>query len=212
MPRKTRRPQQSYGTTQVEHHVRWWPVCAACLLLGMLLGAGGTYLALRPSHHHAAPLASSAPAFPAPNNTASPPAELTAGLPPVEASVRLGDWYEDHQEWTQAIALLTQAITLGADTPDVRTDLGVAYYRNRQPKEALAQYQTAHDANPRHENSLFNQGSVYLLLGRPGNAISVWEDYIRQFPNGQHVSDARLLIKQAAQGGGTSLTPTTPAP
>ena len=195
MPRKTRRPQPLHAYTGSARPAHLWPLCAACVVLGMLLGAGATYLALRFTVRHHAPPIVTAPIADA------PPASLTAGLSAADAAIRLGDWQEDHAHWPEAIANLTQALALGADTPDVRTDLGVAYYKNNQPRQALAQYQLAHAADPHHENSLFNQGSVYVVMGEPLQAIQVWQDYLRQFPQGAHVSDARLLITQLTRSG-----------
>ena len=54
-----------------------------------------------------------------------------------------------------------EAIAQGADTPDVRTDLGNCFRFLGQPQKALEQYAIAQKQNPQHENSLFNQISLY---------------------------------------------------
>ncbi len=136
----------------------------------------------------------------------SPPPGLTVGLAPGKAAVALGNWYEDHKQWAQAIASYTQAVSSSEDSPNVRTDLGVAYYEAGQPKDALVQYQAAQRQDPAHENSLFNQGSVYVVLGDVPKAIGVWRTYIKRFPQGQHVADARQLIAQM-RAHGNSLVP-----
>jgi regulator of sirC expression with transglutaminase-like and TPR domain len=214
MPRKTRRPPEVRVPTGIMRPVLW-PRYAAIALVFAGLGAGAMYAALRPALHRAAlrgnrPVVINPP-LASPTATA-PPADLTAGLAPDKAAVALGNWYEDHKQWAQAVASYTQAINSAQDNPDVRTDLGVAYYEAGQPQNALAQYQAAQQQDPAHENSLFNQGSVYAITGDVPKAIDIWRTYIQRFPQGQHVADARQLIAQMQRHGGQlPLTPGTGA-
>ena len=180
MARKTRRvapPAPTAGGSG-----RRWGGYVAVGLACAALGSGGTYLALRPA------LAQSA------SNRA-----LTA-----QASRDLGNGYEDHGQWSQAITAYTQAIAGGLDNPDIRTDLGVAYFKSSQPQKALEQYVLAQRQNPQHENSLFNEASAYAVLGDSARAISIWQQYLQRFPQGQHVADAKNFIA-AVQAHG--LTP-----
>lgn len=211
MPRKTRRPPEFRVPTGVVRPALWPRLLAVALLSGAL-GAGAVYGVLRPALRRAA-AARAVPAaavpVPAPSVPAAPPASLTLGLAPGDAARALGNWYEDHKQWVQAVAAYTQALTLGLDNPDLRTDLGVAYYEAGQPQNALAQYQAAQAQNPRHENSLFNQGSVYAVTGEVPRALGIWRTYIKRFPQGQHVADARQLITQISlHGGQVPFTPT----
>lgn len=224
MPRKTRRPPKFRVPTGVVRPVLW-PRFLATALLSAAVGAVVTYAVLLPTLRRAAaagglPAVSAAASLPAAAaiNTPSPPAaaqsaaapppELTANLTPAKAAVALGNWYEDHKQWPQAIASYTQALGTDQDSPDVRTDLGVAYYEAGQPQLALVQYQTAQQQNPRHQNSFFNQGSVYAVTGDVPRAIKTWRTYIKRFPQGQHVADARQLISQITLHG--SQVPFTP--
>ncbi len=206
MPRKTRRPAEFRVPTGMARPVLW-PRYVLVALVSMGLGAGVMYAALRPALRraaaaHTAPLVLNSPAtLLAPTATAPPP-ELTAGLAPDKAFVALGNWYEDHKQWTQAIAAYTQAVNNGLDNPDVRTDLGVAYYEAGQPQNALVQYQAAQQQDPAHENSYFNQGSVYVVTGNVPKALDIWRTYIKRFPQGRHVVDARQLIAQMREHGG----------
>lgn len=226
MPRKTRRPPEFRVPTGSVRPVLW-PRYAAIAFVFAALGAGAMYAALRPALRRAAaaphvPLVASPPA--ASPIATLPPAGLTAGLPADQAAVALGNWYEDHKQWAQAIASYTQAINSGLDNPDVRTDLGVAYYKDGQPQSALVQYQAAQAQDPRHENSFFNQGSVYAVTGQVPRALDIWRTYIKRFPQGQHVADARQLIAQISLHGGQvpftpnasantpSMPPAAPAP
>ncbi len=210
MPRKTRRPPEFRVPTGIGRPVLW-PRYVATAVVFALLGAGAMYAVLRPALHRATLNSAQHPALAPPMSVptaTTPPAELTTGLAPDKAAVALGNWYEDHKQWAQAVASYTQAINSAQDNPDVRTDLGVAYYEAGQPQNALAQYQAAQQQDPAHENSLFNQGSVYAVTGNVPKAIDIWRTYLKRFPQGQHVADARQLITQMhLHGGHLPLTP-----
>lgn len=163
---------------------RRWGGYVAVGLACAALGSGGTYLALRPALAQAASSRS-----------------LTA-----QAARDLGNGYEDRAQWPQAVAAYTQAIAGGLDDPDIRTDLGVAYFKSSQPRKALEQYALAQRQNPQHENSLFNEASAYAVLGDSARAISIWRQYLQRFPQGQHVADARNFIT-AVQTHGLSPAP-----
>lgn len=224
MPRKTRRPPPFVLTAPAARrsHVPVWLGYLLTALLAAAVGAGGMYLAkTRPAQKHAQDLqaqinqfqATLPPTTPAGPATAPgvPPPGLTAGLDPAHAALNLGNWYEDHADWPHAVANYSLAIADGTDDPDIRTDLGVAFYRSGQPQKALAQYQNAQKQNPAHENSLFNQGAAYAQLGQSARAVAIWQRYLARFPQGQHDDDARQLIA-AVQTQGLPGAPGTATP
>lgn len=180
MPRKTRRavppvPNSRGAGNGVLGYLLTGLLCAA-------LGAGGTYLALRPALAQA----------------------VQSRTQTAQADRELGNQQEDQGQWTQAIASYQKAIAEGIDNPDIRTDLGVAYFKSSQPQKALEQYVIAQHQNPNHENSLFNEASAYAVLGDGKRAISIWQTYLQKFPQGQHVADAKNFITQVQAHG---LTP-----
>jgi hypothetical protein len=126
-----------------------------------------------------------------------PPASLTAGMPPVQVALTLGNWYFDHEAWSNAVVQYQKAIGMGLDNPDIRTDYGSALRFSGQPQKALEQYQLAHKQDSRHENSLFNQGGVYASeFKAPTKAIAAWQQYIKEFPTGKSVAQAKSLIER----------------
>lgn len=195
-------------------------------IVGALLGSTITYLALHPQLERAA-RASTATAMPIAANAAmpadlnhAPPADLTAGMPPAQAERTLGNFYYDHQNWSEAIRRYESAIKQGSDDADIRTDLGNAYRFSGRPQDALAQYELAQRMNPQHEFSLFNQGGLYLEdLKNPAQAIQVWNSYLARFPAGRNATIAQQLIAQATgapaplamPGGAPASAPHTPA-
>lgn len=172
MARKTRRALP--GPAPTVRPLGHWGGYLAVGLLCLALGIGGTYLALRPTL-----------ALAAQTRTQS-----------AQSARDQGNTAEDAGHWAEAITLYNQAIAGGIDNADLRTDLGVAYFKSGQPQKALEQYALARTLDPHHENSLFNQAAAYANLGDSNRAIALWNEYIKEFPQGQHVSDARMLITQ----------------
>jgi Tfp pilus assembly protein PilF len=174
------------------------------LLAAFGLGVGTTWMVLRGS--------SGAPAKPeiesflpptAGQGTSSPftpPASAppdVSQLPPAEAARTLANWNYDQQNWKHAIEHYEQAIAAGADTPDVRTDLGNCYRFLGQPEKALEQYELAQKENPQHENSLFNQISLFSdLLHDPERAAATARDFLARFPQGSQAEAARQRLAQ----------------
>lgn len=200
MPRKSHRLLPVPGPSPLRRRQSVsWAGYALTAFISMALGAGGTLLAVHyqaPKTAARGPLASSAGPL-APDNGGrggEPPAALIQNLPPAEAALNSGNWYEDHQQYPQAIAAYTQAIEGELDNPNLRTDLGVAYYKSGQPEKALEQYVVAQKQDPTHENSLFNQGSAYATLGNRRRALAAWRQYLERFPSGKHVEDAHNFI------------------
>ena len=181
MPRKTRRavPASSAAGPKagVLGYILTGVLCAA-------LGGGGTYLALRPALAQA----------------------LQSRTQTAQADREQGNQEEDQGQWIQAVASYQKAIAEGIDNPDIRTDLGVAYFKSSQPQKALEQYVLAQHQDPSHENSLFNEASAYAVLGDSSRAISIWQTYLEKFPAGQHVADAKNFIAEVQAHG------LTPAP
>lgn len=126
-------------------------------------------------------------------------------LPPADAAVTLANWNYDQKNWVPAIEYYQRAITLGADTPDVHTDLGNAFRFSGEPKKALDQYQIAQTENPQHENSLYNMATLYDQVFKDRvNALRLWQDYLKRFPNGEKAP----LVKQSLGEAGGLLTGT----
>jgi len=111
-----------------------------------------------------------------------------SGMSSAKAAVTLGNFAYDHQRWPEAIRQYQIAIANGVDTADVHTDLGNAFRFSEQPEKALEQYTIAQRINPQHENSLFNQITLFTeALNEPARAIPICEEFIRRFPASEKV-------------------------
>ena len=179
------------------------------LLGAFALGVGLTWLVMRGDSASSTPViesflpqASSQAAglgSPAPLVTAGPPD--VSLLPPAEAAQTLGNWNYDKQDWAHASEHYERSIALGMDNPDVRTDLGNCFRFLGQPQKALAEYQAAQKQNPQHENSLFNQISLYNdLLHDHAQAVTTAQEFIVRFPQSPQAATARQLSEKAALG------------
>jgi len=119
-------------------------------------------------------------------------------MPAGEAAVALGNFAYDHQRWPEAVRHYQEAIASGIENADVHTDLGNAFRFSGQPEQALAQYTIAQKLNPQHENSLFNQISLFTeVLKEPARAIPICEEFIRRFPKSEKLPAVREQLERA---------------
>lgn len=167
------------------------------ILAAFFLGAGGMWLIMR----------SSAPARPAktpvehlPPSPATEPPDVSQ-FPPADGAKILGDWNYDRHNWAHAIEHYQEAITGGADNPDVRTDLGNCFRFIGEPQKALEQYQIAQTENPMHENSLFNQAGLYAeVLHDDQRALATAREFLKRFPQSDRAVAAGQLISKLEDG------------
>lgn len=169
------------------------------------LGAGTTWLAMRGTtaeperpaiqdFTNAAPLGQPPGVSPFASAAAAEPPDVSQ-LAPAEAARTLANWNYDRQNWSHAIEHYEAAIARGADIPDVRTDLGNCFRFLGQPQKALEQYELAQKQNPQHENSLFNQISLFAdLLHDKERALSVGHEFMTRFPQSPRAESAKQLV------------------
>ena len=167
------------------------------------VGAGTTWLITSQrskSEFHPLPLSPPATAF-----NATPD---VSGLSADDAAVVLGNFAYDHQRWSEAIRQYEQAIASGIDTADVRTDLGNALRFSGQPDKALEQYTIAQRINPQHENSLFNQISLFTeVLHEPARAIPLCQQFIRRFPTSDKLPAVQQQLARIKNVGDSNPLP-----
>jgi len=164
------------------------------VIVSATMGAAVTWLIMSQrstSEVHA--VASAPPSVPL--NAARPD---ISGVSAGDAAVTRGNLAYDHQQWSEAIRYYREAIASGIDNADVHTDLGNALRFSGQPQQALSQYEIAQRLNPQHENSLYNEISLYAeSLNDPARAIPIAEEFMRRFPNSDKVSAVREQVERA---------------
>jgi hypothetical protein len=163
------------------------------MLASFALGAGGMWVIMRTSSSNGSgkpPIERFAPT----PNTAPP---NVSNMSPSDAARTLADWNYDRQNWPHAIDHYQEAIAKGADNPDVRTDLGNCFRFIGQPQKALEQSKIAQRQNPMHENSLFNEASLFAeVLHDNEQALTVAQEFLTRFPQSTRAESARQLIAQ----------------
>ncbi|HEX4784978.1 MAG TPA: tetratricopeptide repeat protein [Candidatus Sulfotelmatobacter sp.] len=193
-------------------------LAAFCLLLGVALG----YL-FRGSASPAAQTAASAPAAArqesaAPSQPPDPAAQAAlaqAAAPLLEAVnkdpkdfdslVKLGNLYYDGQQFPNAIQYYERALAIHPDNPDVRTDMGTAYWYTGNAEKALAAMETSLKYRPGHPQTLFNLGWVrWQGKQDPKGAIEAWQQLLQanpDYPQRQQVEQYISKAKEHASRG-----------
>lgn len=171
------------------------------LIIGILLGilAGGKVTGGSP----AGPAAVQQAAGPAGN-----PAQLSARISELEAIVAkdpknvqawisLGNDYFDAHNPQKSVQAYAKALELAPNNPNVLTDQGVMFRALGFFDRALANFEKANTINPKHLQSLFNQGIVYAVdLKQPAKARTVWEKLIAQEPGSDMARQAKEMLSQ----------------
>jgi tetratricopeptide (TPR) repeat protein len=188
MSRRQRAPKQSSNSSRTPF--------VLVAVISFAMGAFATWLILGGSP--GTPRSSPSPAAPSAAAAEAPPD--VSQLAPVAAATALANWNYDRQNWPHAMEHYQQAISLGSDNADIRTDLGNCFRFLGQPEKALEQYQLAQRQNPQHENSLFNTAGLYGEgLHDPAKAAESWREYLRRFPAGSGAARARKFLAEGEQ-------------
>jgi cytochrome c-type biogenesis protein CcmH/NrfG len=169
---------------------------------------------------------SSSPSPTSPSAVGMPPTGMPGGMPPpqadnvqaritalqqvvardpknVQAWVQLGNDYFDTRQPQKAIEAYGRALELRPDDANVLTDQGVMYRDVGQFDKALANFEKANKADPKHVQSLFNMGVVFFHdLRQPKKAIEAWTKVIQIAPQSEQAAQARGAIEEAKRSGG----------
>lgn len=165
-------------------------------LVSFALGAGVMWL-FKPEP--VSPNAQTSAAAPGTVRADAPPD--ISHLAPADAAVTLANWNYDRQNWSHAIEHYQEAIKLGRDNPDVRTDLGNCFRFLGQTQKALEQYEAAQKQNPQHENSLYNQAGLFSeVLHDNERAKATAREFIARFPQSPRTEAAKKLLSQLEAG------------
>jgi cytochrome c-type biogenesis protein CcmH/NrfG len=190
------------------------------LVVGLLLGVFIGYQAGSTVGHGAGPPSSSVPVMPGaqpmPQGVMPPGGDvdhqrriaqfqsIVARDPKnVQAWIQLGNDYFDTQQAQKAIEAYGRALELKPNDPNVLTDQGVMYRALGQFEKAIANFEKANGADPKHVQSLFNMGVVYASdLRQPKKAIDAWTRVIQVAPQSEQAMNARTAIDQTKASAG----------
>jgi tetratricopeptide (TPR) repeat protein len=187
---KNQTPRKSASWTNTQVYTAIVVVLIVGGVGGYLLHSSGT-----PAESTAAPAAPPSGASVPPSAIASAPAQrleveakpllarLDANPKDVSALTELGNLYFDASQWAMAIGYYTRSLNEAPKNPDVRTDMGIAYYYTGDADRALKEFDQALKDDPRHVQTLFNVG-VVKNSGKndPKGAIAAWESLLKIDP------------------------------
>jgi len=112
----------------------------------------------------------------------------------VDAWTQLGNLFFDSNRFSDAIEAYGKSLSLRPGDPNVLTDLGVMYRRNKNPKKAIETFDLAISADPTFETARFNKGVVLMHdMDDLAGGIKAWEELVEvnpgaTSPNGEAVS------------------------
>jgi cytochrome c-type biogenesis protein CcmH/NrfG len=122
-----------------------------------------------------------------------------------DSLVKLGNLYYDGQQYATAIQYYERALTIHPDNPDVRTDMGTAYWYTGNAEKALSAMEASLKYRPGHPQTLFNLGWVrWQGKQDPKGAIEAWQQLLKanpDYPQKQQVEQYIAKAKEHATRG-----------
>ena len=199
----------SSGETQNWSSTQAYLLAAFCLLLGVALGYLFRGSASSMPQSATAPQSTSVP------NTQAQAALQQSVVPLLEAVnrnpadydafVKLGDLYYDGQQFPNAIQYYERALVIHPENPDVRTDLGTAYWYIGNADKALAEMEISLKYKPGHPQTLFNLGWVkWQGKADAKGAVAAWQNLLKtnpDYPQKQQVEQYITKAKEHAARG-----------
>jgi len=117
-----------------------------------------------------------------------------------ETLVKLGDLYYDGQQFANAIPYYERALAIHPENPDVRTDMGTAYWYSGNADRALAELETSLKYKPGHPQSLFNLGWIeWQGKGDAKAAVAAWEKLLKTNPDYPQKPQVEQYIAKAKE-------------
>jgi cytochrome c-type biogenesis protein CcmH/NrfG len=190
-------------------------LAAFCLLLGVALGylfRGSASATAQAAAATTTQQGSSAQQQPDPKvqaalaQAAAPLLEVVNKDPKdFDSLVKLANLYYDGQQFPDAIQYYERALAIHPDNPDVRTDMGTAYWYTGNAEKALAAMEISLKYRPGHPQTLFNLGWVrWQGKQDPKGAIEAWQQLLKanpDYPQKQQVEQYIAKAKEHASRG-----------
>lgn len=126
--------------------------------------------------------------------------KLRANPKDVETLTQLGNLYYDHHLYAESTKYYEQSLELAPNNPNVRTDLGTAYWYSGFPERAVAEYEKSLAVDAKHANTLYNMGIVRLEgLNDSQGALRAFEKLLAANPSPEQRARALELMERARQ-------------
>lgn len=116
----------------------------------------------------------------------------------LQAWVSLGNDYFDTMQPQKSIEAYGKALEINPNNPDVLTDQGVMFRKVGWFDKALANFEKAQQIDPKHLQSLYNIGVVYMEdLKQPDKALKVWNRYLELDATSPTAQQIKAVLERA---------------
>ena len=117
-----------------------------------------------------------------------------------ELLVKLGNLFYDGKQFPSAIQYYERALAIHPDNPDVRTDMGTAYWYTGNAEKAVAAMETSLKYRRGHPQTLFNLGWVrWQGKQDPKGAIEAWQQLLKANPDYPQKEQVEQYIAKAKE-------------
>jgi cytochrome c-type biogenesis protein CcmH/NrfG len=117
-----------------------------------------------------------------------------------ESLVKLGNVFYDGQQFPNAIQYYERALALHPENPDVRTDMGTAYWYTGNADKAVAAMETSLKYRPGHPQTLFNLGWVrWQGKSDAKGAVEAWQQLLKSNPDYPQKQQVEQYIAKAKE-------------
>lgn len=111
------------------------------------------------------------------------------------SNLKRGRKHLENGEYSQALAVLTDALNEDPDNPEIHRDLGIAYYRTKQYEQALMELNKAKEGLKKDGQVIFYLGMTYERIEQYDKAIEEYSNYVKL----GRFSSIKKKIQQRAQ-------------
>jgi cytochrome c-type biogenesis protein CcmH/NrfG len=117
-----------------------------------------------------------------------------------DSLAKLGNVLYDGQQYAGAIQYYERALAIHPENPDVRTDMGTAYWYSGNADKAIEAMTTSLKYRPGHPQTLFNLGWVrWQGKQDPKGAITAWEQLLKAYPDYPQKQQVEQYIAKAKE-------------
>ena len=117
-----------------------------------------------------------------------------------DSLVKLGNVYYDGQQYKSAIQYYEKALAIHPENPDVRSDMGTAYWYTGNADKAISEMETSLKYRDGHPQSLFNLGWVrWQGKGDAKGAVEAWEKLLKSNPTYPQKEQVEQYIAKAKE-------------
>ena len=134
--------------------------------------------------------------------------KVAAAPQDVQLKFQLGEKYHQRGLWEESLAVFEEVVRLDPENgagfaDDAMTHQGEALRRLKRIDEAVARFRQIQERFPESElatDAELEIGYTYQNAGRTAEAVTVYQDFLRQYPDHQYVDWIKRQLEEMAGG------------